>query len=393
MALILPFLAAFAVYGVATPYLSVLVRSLGYGPAVVGFLLGLFEVSGIAGPFLIGKVADRMGRYRPALAVCAVLMLAALPPLALLRHPAASAVALVVLAMGVRSMVPVLDASATVVLGPSGDYGRVRVFGSVSFVVTALGLQFTPVLRPVDPFGISAWIGVAAIALLVSLAALPDGGPADRRRAERGSRPAFPPSSAPPRLGSRAASWDPAFLWGLAVIGLSRIAMAPVVSFFSLYLTEELRWDAVGLMWALSAGSEIPVMFLSARLVKRFGPPRLLALSSAAVAARLAVYALFPTPGGAVAGQLLHSICYGLFHPAAVAFVATRVPPEKRATGMAMYLSVGVGLPTFLGSSIGGLVVEAAGYRVLFASFISFAAASLALYAVARGKLEAPVRA
>jgi PPP family 3-phenylpropionic acid transporter len=134
-------------------------------------------------------------------------------------------------------------------------------------------------------------------------------------------------------------------------------------------------------------------MFLSARLIRRFGAPRLLAASVVAVATRLAIYAIFPNPAGAVVGQLLHSLCYGLFHPAAVAFVATSVPPDRRAVGMAMYLSLGVGLPTFLGSAAGGFIVEAAGYRVLFASYIIFAVASLAVYFAARKALERPSRA
>lgn len=118
-----------------------------------------------------------------------------------------------------------------------------------------------------------------------------------------------------------------------------------------------------------------------------------IAIASGAVALRLAIYAIFPSPAGVVAGQLLHSLCYGLFQPAAVAFVALRVPPEQRSRGMAAFTSLGVGLPTFLGSSLGGLVVQAAGYRVLFASYTVFAAASVALYLVARRRFsEAPPR-
>jgi PPP family 3-phenylpropionic acid transporter len=168
--------------------------------------------------------------------------------------------------------------------------------------------------------------------------------------------------------------------------------MAPIATFFSLYVVEELKVDTVALMWALSAGSEIPFIFLSAVLIRRFGAARLLAVSAAGVAARLAVYVLFPTFAGAVAGQPLHALFFGLFHPAAVAFVATKVPTERRGVGMAMYLSLGIGLPTFLGSAAGGFIVEAAGYRVLFASFIVFALASLVLFALTRKILEAPAR-
>ncbi len=401
MSLGLPFFLAFTVYGVLSPYLSVLVRDLGYSPTVVGLLLGLFEVAGIFGPFLLGRLSDGLGRYRPGLAIALALVLAALWPLSTLHHPAASALSLVVLAVGVRSILPLLDAAATLALGKTGDYGKVRTIGSVSFVLMALFLQAAPVFKPNTHGNIALWTGITAFAFLLSLPLLPDRGPAFSAAQDAAVRPGSG-VRAGARAGAATASetgaaagrsaWSPVFIAGLVMIGFGRLAMAPIASFFSLYVVEELKWDAVGLMWAVSAGSEIPLMFLSGLAIRRFGAPRLLAFSIAAVALRLGVYALFPSPAGAVSGQLLHSLCYGLFHPAAVAFVATHVPPERRAVGLSMYLSLGVGLPTFLGSSLGGFIVDAAGYRVLFASYILFAAVGLVLYGLFRRRLEAPVR-
>ncbi len=381
MAFVLPFFFAFAVYGVASPYLAVLIRDLGYGSTLIGLLLGLFEVAGIAGPFLLGRFSDRRGRYRPALALAFMLILVALPPLVTLRHPLLSALFLVVMAIGLRSIVPLLDAAATLGLGSTGTYGRVRSIGSFSFVLMALLLQVTPVFRPDRAVHIALWYGATALAALASLGLLPEGGPRSDPAVRR-----YPGDKKPRNL------WTPAFIAGLVMIGFGRLAMAPITSFFSLYVVEELRLDAVGLMWALAAGSEIPVIFFSGTLIRRYGPPRLLAVSVLAVAVRLGVYALFPSLSGAVVGQLLHSLCYGLFHPAAVAFVTTHVAPENRAVGMTMYLSFGIGLPTFLGSTAGGLVLELAGYRVLFGVYITFALISFLLYLALRRKLEAPVR-
>jgi PPP family 3-phenylpropionic acid transporter len=225
---------------------------------------------------------------------------------------------------------------------------------------------------------------VTTLLSLLSVSILPDGNPHDRNA-----------STAQPekcKAGARKFADGP-FIIGLTIIALSRLAMTPVNSFLSLFIVEELRWDAVSLMWALSAASEIPIMYFSARIIAAFGAARLLAVSSVAVAARLLVYAVFPTPGGVVFGQLLHSFCYGLFHPAAISFIATRVPPERRATGIAVYLSLGSGLPTFLGSSLGGVIIAGIGYRALFAVYSLFAVSSVALYFFTRKALDAPSRA
>lgn len=114
-----------------------------------------------------------------------------------------------------------------------------------------------------------------------------------------------------------------------------------------------------------------------------------IAISSVAIVVRLLIYALFPTPIGVILGQLLHSICYGLFQPAAILFINLKTPPSDRTTGMALYMGVGMGLPAFLGSALGGTVVEIFGYRWLFASYTLFAVASILLFWRFRKELKA----
>jgi PPP family 3-phenylpropionic acid transporter len=376
----LSYFALFAIYGVSTPYLQILVRNLGYEPAAVGLFLGLFEVVGIAGPLIIARLADSRGAYRPSLFACAALTIAPLPPLVLLHEPIATALSLVVLSLGIRSMVPIMDASTVAMsTGRRGwDYGFLRATGSAGFVLVALVLQLIPGFDRSPSRVIALWIGAIAAAFGLSILLLPESG----RGATESPKASSTSASSAARGGKSAASG--VFMLGLVVIALGRLAMASVNSFFSLYLVDEVKWDAVGGMWALAACAEIPLMMLSGRIVGRLGPMGATALGTAAIALRLAIYALFPNPAGVVAAQLLHSLCFGLLHPAGVAFVALMVPPERRARGMAAYISFGVGLPSFLGSALGGIVVQEWGYRALFASFIVFALAAMALFAAKR---------
>jgi PPP family 3-phenylpropionic acid transporter len=151
-------------------------------------------------------------------------------------------------------------------------------------------------------------------------------------------------------------------------------------SFFSLYLVELVKWNAVGFMGALGCIAEIPFMFISQKLINRFGALKLLALSSAALSLRLAMYAIFPFRPGIIVAQLLNCLCYGLFYPAGVAFISSSVPPERRALGMSIYLSIGNGLPTFLGNILGGFIIDHWGYRTLFGSFAVFPLFTLGIY-------------
>ncbi|HRY54201.1 MAG TPA: MFS transporter [Spirochaetia bacterium] len=379
----LAYLALFAIYGIVSPYLPVLLRGLGYGPAALGLLLALFEVAGIIGPLVLTAGADARSRgggsgSRPLLAGTALCVLASLPGLALPLGPAATALSLVLLALGLKTMVPLMDAlvsSYAASRGPAlrGGYGRIRAPGTLGFIAAALALQAAPAAFSGSPPALAACMGLATLAFLAAALALP-----------------APPASAGPSPAGRAPKRraDPAFALGIAIIALNRMSMAPINSFLALYAKEDLGLDAAGAIWAISASAEIPFMLAAGRFIARRGPMPTIALSSVAIVARLALYTIFPSFGGIAAAQLLHSLCYGLYLPAAIRFVAERFPPERQATGMAIYMGAGVGLPAVLGSAIGGYVVEAWGYTTLFLSFTLFALASLALWAGTRARFE-----
>ena len=75
----LAYFMLFAVYGIISPYLQILVRGLGYGPAAVGLLLAFYEIVGILGPLVLARLADRYGSYRLALVASSGAVILALP--------------------------------------------------------------------------------------------------------------------------------------------------------------------------------------------------------------------------------------------------------------------------------------------------------------------------
>ena len=395
------YFALFAIYGVATPYLQILLRNLGYGPAAVGLFLSLFEVVGIVGPLVLARLADGMGRKREALALSAVLVLLSLPGLAFKAPVWVTGLALAVFSLGLKTLVPVMDSEGISFAQASGratSYGSMRVMGSLGFMAAALGLQAFPSFAGGPPWAIALALAATAIVFLATLPLLGkrEGQPLQAETAAMGETEVRLPPDAEPGEGAATGTgthaetrrFDPVFALGLVIMALGRFSIAPISSFISIWASEELRFPAVGLVWAIAAASEIPLMLLASRILPKTGTMGAVAISSLALVARLCIYAFVPTAAGLIAGQLLHSLCFGLFQPAAVGFVAERVPPERRATGMAIYSGLGVGLPAVLGSALGGVIIEAAGYKALFLSFTGFALASLALYALTRKRFS-----
>ena len=371
----------FAIYGISGPYLQIILRRIGYSPAAVGLLLALFELIGIAGPIFLARKADAVGRFNPFLLASSAAILIGLAILVTIKAPAATILSLGLISLGLKTPVPVLDTSVLRAIDDDRrqgrkvpNYGVIRAVGSIGFVLVTIAVQSIPGFDTSPPAVMALAAGALTLGFLSGLALLPEMGSGHRAQ----------------RKISHSFSWiDSTFLVGLAVISLGRLAMAPIGSFFSLYLVESLDWHAIGAMSALGASVEIPMLMITWRFMKKRSPMQLISIASVAIVVRLLIYAVFPTRVGVVFGQLLHSLCYGLFQPAAVAFISLKTPPEERTTGMALLLGFGMGLPAVLGSALGGLVVEAMGYRWLFAIFSVFAVASFLLYQTNEKSLNA----
>ncbi|GHV53886.1 MFS transporter [Spirochaetia bacterium] len=373
MSLSLPYIFYYPIQAAFGPFLVILLRDLGYSPSVIGILMAINSLAGIAGPFIFGHFADEHGRYRPPMLICHGITLLMLFPLAYFSNPLITALILLTLSLGLGSIQPLTEAIVSIGIGPGGNYGKIRTPGTISYVVTILILQFTPLLRPNHRYNIIIWTALFTIFSMIVYAGIPS-------KYTHVSRPrSIPGNQGPSAPLSRTGIWTPLLILGLLTIALSRLALSGAQSFFSLYVVHELHWEAIGLLNAISAASEMPFLFFSKRIIDRFGALNCLALGCFAVLIRLVILVLFPTPAGAVASQTLHSLSFGLFHPAAMAFISSCVPPHKRALGMSLYLAIGGTLPGLLGNISGGFIVDHLGYRALFSSFTVFAVLSTAL--------------
>jgi MFS transporter, PPP family, 3-phenylpropionic acid transporter len=315
-----------------------------------------------------------------------LLMAAVMPLLVISRSFPLAALALAVLAIGYKGAVPVSDALVSRILaGNRTNYGRIRVFGSIGFVCMALLLQFTALVDPSSPRSIALWIAIPALLFSLSVALIPGLLRVWPRQDDAsGAEKTAVPVGKSGRISSVLGVFSSTYWAGIALIFLGFLGLTPSQRFFSLYVQDFLGLESYAGLWALAAAAEVPFMFLSGKFIRRYGTERIILVSLAAIALRNLVYAAFPTFGGAVAGQLFHSVCFGLFHPAAVVFVADRAPKRFMAVAMALYTSVSVGLASVLGNVAGGFVIDRLGYCALFVIFSAFPVMGMLLYAAFR---------
>lgn len=379
MSMGIPYFFLFAVYGVVNAYLPIFLFSLGYSATHIGLLQGIFEASGLFFPFFISSKVDKNGNYGFIMVSLGLLMVILLPPLVYLPNFWITAILLSLFAIGFKGIVPVSDALVSRRLGPGNNgYGQIRVLGSIGFVFITLLLQFTQLINVDSPFSIALWIGLPSILFSLSIIVIPG---LLKKIPPVLHQTETTPDVALKENGLRVLKQFPFAFWiGIALIFLGFLGMTPFARFFSLYVQEFLHIQSYAGLWALAAAAEVPFMFFSGFFIKRYGAEKIIVLSLFAICIRNIIYVVFPTFGGAIAGQLLHSICFGLFHPAAVVFVCHHAPKKLIAVALTLYSSVAVGVGSVIGNVIGGMIIDSFGYQFLFIFFAIFPFLGILLY-------------
>jgi PPP family 3-phenylpropionic acid transporter len=363
----------FASIGCFGPYIALYYRELQLTGPQIGVLAAIPPLGVAALAPLWGSLADTFAAHRLALRLA--LGLGAL--LALLMASAGSFAALaplLALLAACLAVIPaLLDGYAVMVAERSGgSYGQIRVWGTVGFIVGAALVGWL-----LGPTVTSGFLIAYAVALLLALLAT------------LGLPPLQPRASRRPGPGAAAILAEPAVRGLLVCVFLVVINATIMASYLGLYLTA-LGGDValVAAASILGALSEVPVMILGGRLLRRFTSQRVLVAAVAMYLLRLLLYSIPPVHPWAVAVQLLHGASFGLYLMASVTLMHELVGQARVATGQGLLNAVAQGGAAVTGALIGGLLLDRLGPVGLFR--VAAAGMAVALFACAR--LLAPGR-
>jgi len=372
--------ALFAAYffglGLFLPYFPLVLAQAGLSPAEIGTVLALpLAVRLIANP-LVGALADRYARPGPALAV-----LSALAALGFAGLSAASGFWSIALLLAVTSLawgpiVPLSDAlAARVAREGGGDYGRMRLWGSIAFIVANLGggALVGAATDVVVVGGIVAGLAVSAfVAMSLPVASV--------RAAPEIALPADAPAPVAPPARTL---WSPRFLLIIAAAGCVQASHAAYYAFSALHWSQAgLSGVWVGAFWGLGVVTEIVLFAMAGRIGARLGPGGLLALGAGAAILRWVLFPFAVDPVSIATLQVLHGLTFGATHLGGVAFVAASAPRHWAGAAQGVASTVVGGL-TALASALAG-VLYAIGPALAFDAMAGLAALGLVSLALAR---------
>lgn len=351
--------AIFAVLGVFLPFWPLWLETRGISAGEIGILLAVASWARVATSPLLAQLADRSGRQRLVLSLCALCALASFA-----LFPALSGFASLLLAQCLAMiffspLVPLSDSLALAAQRRGTlDYGRVRLWGSLAFIAAGVGAGELVSFRGLALIP-ALVIGGAAASLVASLL-LPDQG---RGRSEAAERGAF-----------RSLITRRSFQIFLLAAALLQASHAAYYGFSSIHWKANgLTAASIGWLWAEGVIAEVLLFSLGARLVVRLRPTGLLLLAGSAGILRWSVLGLSSDLAWLIPAQCLHALTFAAAHLGAMHLISGTAPVGLSATAQAVYAALTGGVALSLALLLAGFLFE----REPSSAFFAMAALSL----------------
>jgi PPP family 3-phenylpropionic acid transporter len=317
--------AVFFVLGVVVPFWPIWLQSRGLTPGDIGIILAVGPWMRVLVDPVIARLADHGGQGRRMLVITAAVSLIAFSGFSLVSSFWLILLITLIYAPSFHALIPLGDSQAmSAVLRHGLDYGRIRLWGSVTFIVGTLGVG--ALLTGRDPDLILLIIFLGLVAVLVSTVFL-------REQNEARGHARW--------IDVLAFVRNPRFL--AFVLAASAVqASHAVLNGFS-----GIHWKAagyselmVGLLWGGSVVVEIILFAFSGAVVARIGASRLLLLGASTALVRWLILAETVALPGLIVAQAMHGITFGATYLATMHYIAGNAPEGLKATAQGAYASI-----------------------------------------------------
>lgn len=367
----------FAILGAYLPFWSLYLKQIGFSADQIGELMAMMVATKIIAPYLWSWLADKSGRSLGLIRLVTLLSLVFFGGFLYRQDYLWVAAVTVAFSFFWNAVLPQFEAATMRHLSIEPQrYSRIRLWGSVGFIVAVLGigrlLDFISVLYlPWIVSGLMA--GNWLVALITPEAVAP--------RADKVGDSVF-------RI-----LFKPELLAFFMVYLLLQVAHGPYYVFYSVYLQQH-HYSAslTGLLWALGVVSEILVFFWMHGLIKRFSLRAMLLCSLVLSMIRWMMIAYGVASLYVIIGaQLLHAASFGIAHVVAMQFIHRYFGAlGHQSKGQALYSSLSFGLGGMLGSFYTGYFWDLLGGEAVFviAAWFSGLAVLIAFIGIGRGETQ-----
>jgi PPP family 3-phenylpropionic acid transporter len=225
------------------------------------------------------------------------------------------------------------------------DYGRIRLWGSVSFIVASIA-SGAALASSSGERVLQLVLGASVLVLLACLSV------PSIRPVEGGARIA----------GIGAVAGDPRFWVFILAASALQASHQVYYGFGTLYWRSlDFSDPTIGWLWAEGVLAEILLFWQGRRLLARLGPIGLMVLGGVAGILRWSLAGALTWLPFIAAIQLLHAFTFGASHLGAMHFLSRTAPPSAAAGAQSLYAALSSGLGSGLVMVIAGALYSTYG--------------------------------
>lgn len=347
----------FTTVGIIVPYWSLYLQYRGFSAMEIGELMAILLLTKVLAPNIWAAIADNLvakkGHSLVMLQYATLTMTVVFSGTYFASTFWSMAVAMFGFCVFWNACLPQLEAATLNHLGDQREqYGLIRLWGSIGFVVTVLGLGW--LMDCIGPKAIMPSAGLAMFAAFLASFLLRD--------------KAAKPTEQQRLLVPLSTLLNINVMTLLLLCVFMQMSHAPFYTFFSIYL-ESYGYSKfnIGVLWSVGVFFEILIFIFGYRLLRRFSLSGLLTFTFFIASLRWCLVAALPENESLVfITQAMHAVTYGLYHSVMIQLVNKLFVGRYQIRGQALYSSLTFGLGGAIGSFLSGIIWTHYGHNELF---------------------------
>ena len=370
------YLFYYACLGAWIPFWPLYVQHIGHSAVIIGLTSAVFNSTRIIAPNLWGYLSDTTGRRLTVIRYGCFFAFIAIMGMLWGTEVWALTAVLFIFSFFWSAVLPQFEVLTLNYLGSkqAHNYGRIRLWGSIGFILAILGCGW---IFDILPMSIFPWIICLLLMLLwFSSLIVPD---------NKNTKPQTDESLLSGQSFLQIISKHHVWAYLISVI-LMQISFGPYYNFFSILLTEAgYPLTTISLFWCVAIGAEILVFIYIRYFYRLCGVGNLLMISIALSILRWIITAAYAENIAVlIFAQALHAFSFATFHACMVEQVRRLFPANQQGKGQALFNSLGYGLGAVLGAVGSGLLWTTLGHQLFYVAALMSCCSLIVAVAVHR---------
>ncbi len=338
--------------GAFVPYWGIYLQSENFSPSSIGILLSLFQISRIIAPNFWGWLADHTGHRVKWIKLTSFLGLIGFIGVFWAKGFFWIFLVMSALSLFTSSTLPLAESLTLAHLATTnGHYSRIRLWGSIGFIVASLFLGYLIDLQGIN---ILLWVLLIAQAIIFFLSNT------------------IPETKEIQHKTNDLSIWKiiktPSVIALLIGCTLMVSAHGVLYNFYSIYLKDHGYSSAtIGWLWAVGVICEILIFMAMPKILRRYSLKSILLMSLFLGVIRFILIGTSPDHLYLLfIAQMFHAATFGSFHAASIEVIAYYFKGRNQTRGQAIYNSVAYGIGGTIGGLGGGYLIQYLGGQIGF---------------------------